>query len=252
MPSDRSYQVVLDGVEADLRSGVLSPGDRLPGERALAAKYGISRASVREALRVLDTIGLVQSAVGSGPGSGAIVISDPAGGMARAMRLHMAARTLPLDDIVQSRMLLEGWAARAAADRVAADEKQFPEIEEASALLERMSADDVDRARFHILDSQFHLAVSALAGSAVISTVMDSLRETIRRYVIEAFTELDDWAGVAAELRRQHHGILDAVVAGDGDAAERLARDHIAWFVDRAGVTTEPAASARSGERRLA
>ncbi|GGC81572.1 GntR family transcriptional regulator [Tersicoccus solisilvae] len=236
MPSDRSYQVVLDGVEADLRSGQLSSGDRLPGERALAAKYGISRASVREALRVLDTIGLVKSAVGSGPASGAIVISEPASGMARAMRLHMAARNLPLEDIVQTRMLLEGWAARAAADRVSTQGTHFSELEEASALLEQMSAKDVDRVRFHILDSQFHLAVSALAGSVVISTVMDSLRETIRGYVIDAFTDLTDWVDVSAELRLQHRGILDAVLAGDGDTAERLARDHIAWFVARAST----------------
>lgn len=234
MPSDRSYQVVLDGVEAELRRGELSPGDRLPGERALATKYGISRASVREALRVLDTIGLVKSAVGSGPSSGATVISEPAGGMARAMRLHMAARNLPLDDIVRTRMLLEGWAARAAAERVAAHGTDFPELAEASTLLAEMDGDEVDRVRFHILDSQFHLAVSALAGSVVISTMMDSLRETIRGYVIDAFTDLADWTEVAAELRAQHRGILDAVLDGDGDAAEERARSHIAWFVERA------------------
>ncbi|OMH34238.1 FadR/GntR family transcriptional regulator [Tersicoccus sp. Bi-70] len=234
MPSDRSYHVVLDGVETDLRNGTLAPGDRLPGERALAEKYGISRASVREAIRVLDTIGLVRSSVGSGPASGAVLVSEPATGMARALRLHMAARNLPLDDIVQTRQLLEGWAARGAADRVAGHGTDAPELAEAEELLARMEAADVDRVEFHVLDSRFHLAVSALAGNVVVSTVMDSLRETIRDYVMGAFSDLANWSEVAGTLRQQHRGILDAVRAGDGDAAEQLAREHIAWFVERA------------------
>ncbi|GEO95052.1 FadR/GntR family transcriptional regulator [Kocuria turfanensis] len=78
MPTaSRMYTVVLDWLEERLRSGEISVGDKLPGERQLAEEFGISRASVREAIRILDAMGLVRSSTGSGPAAGAVVISEP-------------------------------------------------------------------------------------------------------------------------------------------------------------------------------
>ncbi|HKM25778.1 MAG TPA: GntR family transcriptional regulator, partial [Corynebacterium sp.] len=78
----RAYSVVLDWLEEQLRSGEIVVGDKLPGERALAEQFSISRASVREATRILDAMGLVRSGVGSGPNAGAIVISEPSAALA--------------------------------------------------------------------------------------------------------------------------------------------------------------------------
>ena len=103
----RSYDLLLENIEADLRSGAISLGDQLPGERALAETYGISRASVREGIRILDAMGVLRSSSGSGPKSGAIIISEPSAGLSSALRLHMASSRLPVADIVQTRVLLE-------------------------------------------------------------------------------------------------------------------------------------------------
>ena len=67
----RAWQVVLESIERDLLDGRLRPGDHLPGERALSADLGVGRSSVREALRVLEVLGLIRTATGSGPNSGA-------------------------------------------------------------------------------------------------------------------------------------------------------------------------------------
>ena len=72
---ERSYSILLENFERRLRLGELRVGDRLPSERTLAEQYGISRPSVREALRILGALGLIRSSTGSGPKSGAIVIS---------------------------------------------------------------------------------------------------------------------------------------------------------------------------------
>ena len=77
MSTAPAYTVVLDWLEQQLRSGGLRVGDKLPAERALAEDFGISRASVREAVRILAAMGLVRTATGSGPQSGATVISNP-------------------------------------------------------------------------------------------------------------------------------------------------------------------------------
>ena len=81
-PRDAAHSVVLEWVEGRLRDGGLSVGDKLPAERALAEQFGISRASVRDGIRVLDALGLVSSEVGSGPRSGATVVSEPSHALA--------------------------------------------------------------------------------------------------------------------------------------------------------------------------
>ncbi|MBF1676210.1 MAG: FadR family transcriptional regulator, partial [Rothia sp.] len=92
---DRSYSIVLETFERRLRLGELRVGDKLPSERELAARHGISRPSVREGLRVLNALGLIRSSTGSGPKSGAIIISEPSDALSWALRMHIATRSLP-------------------------------------------------------------------------------------------------------------------------------------------------------------
>ncbi|WP_287930998.1 FCD domain-containing protein [Arthrobacter sp.] len=227
----RAYEAVLASIEADLRSGRLSIGDRLPGERTLSEQHGISRASVRDAIRILDVMGLVRTATGSGPKSGTVLISDPAAGLSSTLRLHVASQHLPVADIVQARILLETWAATAAAVK----EIDAPSLARARELLSLMDDPALDREAFHDLDSQFHVLLSSLAGNAVVSAMMESLRLSIMDYVRESVTTDDQWRPVARTLRAQHHGILDALCAGDGELAARLLREHIEWFFSETG-----------------
>jgi len=81
----RTHEIVLARIEADLAAGRWGLGERLPAERALAEELGVSRPSVREALRVLEAMGIVRTAVGSGPDAGATVIDRPAAGLGAAM-----------------------------------------------------------------------------------------------------------------------------------------------------------------------
>src|SRR6218665_567716 len=103
----RAWQTVLDYIESLLQRGTLAPGDRLPGERALVAQLGVGRSSVREALRVLDVLGLIHTRSGSGPSSGATIVAAPRGGMSALMRLHVAVNGFPVADIVRTRLILE-------------------------------------------------------------------------------------------------------------------------------------------------
>ena len=72
MTDQRAWQVVLGRIESDLAAGVLKPGDHLAAERTLAAELGVGRSSVREAVRVLEVLGLLRTQTGSGPSSGAV------------------------------------------------------------------------------------------------------------------------------------------------------------------------------------
>src|SRR3954453_21042046 len=103
----RAWRSVLEHIEADLLDGRLGPGDRLPSERELAATLGVGRSSVREALRVLEVMGLIRTGTGSGPTSGAVIIATPRGGMATLLRLQVAAQGFPRDAVVQALLVLE-------------------------------------------------------------------------------------------------------------------------------------------------
>ncbi|HXD27329.1 MAG TPA: FCD domain-containing protein [Arthrobacter sp.] len=225
----KAYQLVLEDIEDELRSGQLKVGDQLPGERALAEAHGISRASVRDAIRILDVMGVVRTATGSGPGAGAVVISEPATGIATALRMHVASARLSVREIVETRILLETWAARSA-DLDADPGRSAAVLADAHGLLAAMDDPQLERSAFHELDARFHVLLSGLAGNAVIEAMMESLRLAISGYVRDAVRSDEAWEPVAEVLRHQHHGILDAIAAGQGEAAADLLREHIEWF----------------------
>ncbi|MGJ9403440.1 FadR/GntR family transcriptional regulator [Arthrobacter sp. KK5.5] len=228
-PSPRAYETVLEAIEAELRSGSLKLGDQLPGERALAETHGLSRASVRDAIRILDVLGVVRTSTGSGPNAGAVIVSRPAAGLAAALRLHVATRQLTVAEIVQTRILLETGAAEATKIDPENDATRA-KLAVAADLLKQMDDPALGRSDFHALDARFHVLLSSLARNAVIEAMMESLRLSISDYVAESIRSDEDWEPVAAVLRTQHHGILGAVSAGEGQRASKLLREHIEWF----------------------
>lgn len=225
----RAYSVVLDWLEEQLRSGEIVVGDKLPGERALAEQFGISRASVREATRILDAMGLVRSGVGSGPNAGAIVISEPSAALAWALRMHVATKALPVRDLVQTRLVLETQAARDGA--AAPDSEERAQIlRSAGEILDQMDHPGLPATEFHALDAQFHLLLISLAGNVVVETMMASLRQATISYISETVADNPDWPAISRRLQDQHRAILAAVEKREGARAAELLRAHITWF----------------------
>lgn len=225
----RAYTVVLDWLEERLRSGKISVGDKLPGERQFAEDFGISRASVREAIRVLDAMGLVRSATGSGPKAGAVVISEPSAALAWALRMHVATRSLPVGDLVQTRLLLETQSAIGAASAPDGPERTRI-LERAEELLDVMDDPELPARDFHAHDAEFHVLLASLAGNVVVETIMASLRQSTIGYVQETVSGLGNWPEISRTLQEQHREIVAAVRERRGEEAAELLRHHITWF----------------------
>lgn len=221
----KTYELVLGQIEGELSAGRLRLGDRLPGERVLAGQLGVSRPSVREAIRVLEAMGVVRTAVGSGPDAGAVIVAEPSSPLATTLRLHLATSHLPMGDIVQTRVLLESWAVREAAGAA-----QPAHLDAAERLLDAMDDPELPRERFHVLDAEFHVALAALAGNVLISTIMAALREAIHGYVMAAAPNLPDWPATVTRLRHEHRAVLTAIADGDGARAAELVIAHIDGF----------------------
>ncbi len=220
----RAWETVLNHLEQQLVSGHLAPGQRLPGERVLAAELGVGRSSVREALRVMEALGLLTAQTGSGPTAGAMIVSRPTGGMSMLMRLQVAAQNFPVSDVVQTRLVLETEVMRALA---ASD--PTPDLSHAEQLLDAMDDATLAAHEFLVLDARFHIAMADAAGNQVIAAMMTGLRDSIESYVL-AGAPLTTWPTTCTRLRCEHRGLLEAVRAGDPELARARIVEHIRGY----------------------
>ena len=227
----RAWRIVLEKIETDLLEGRLGPGDRLPPERELSTTLGVGRSSVREALRVLEVMGLIRTGTGSGPTSGAIITATPRGGLAALLRLQVAAHGFPLEDVVATRLLFEEWIVRTLATTDGHD------LDEARAAVDAMDDPTLTPGEFLALDAQFHLDLADASGNLVVAASMGGLRASIEGYVRAGAEKVADWDAIAVTLRDEHHRILDAIAAGDPEAARTLVHDHIVGYYAATGLS---------------
>ena len=234
MPADdrRAWESVLAHIEADLLGGRLRPGDRLPGERALAVELGVGRSSVREAIRVLEVLGLIRTATGSGPSAGAIIVALPGGGMSALMRLQVAAQGFPVADVVKTRLVLEASVVTELAEAT-----DRPDLAGPEELLDVMESRELSEAEFLALDAQFHLALAEASGNQVVTAMMAGLRTAIEGYARAGVPALVSWPATSARLMLEHRGILAAITAADAEAARRAVQSHISGYYAETHLT---------------
>ncbi len=221
---EKAWELVLGHVEKQLATGALNPGDRLPGERILAVELGVGRSSVREAIRVLDALGLIRTQTGSGPSAGAIVVSRPSGGMSMLMRLQVAAQGFAVTDVVKTRLILESAVVRELAETPSAH------LDESHELLAVMDNPELSPTEFLVLDAQYHLSLAQATGNEVLAATMAGLRSAIEHYVIEASASIPNWGATRLILQEQHRSILQAIQLGDAVLANSRTAAHIEGY----------------------
>jgi GntR family transcriptional repressor for pyruvate dehydrogenase complex len=222
----RTYEMVPDQVEEQILAGNLGVGDRLPPERDMAAMLGVSRAAIREALRVLEAQGVLRRPkVGTGPESGSIIAGLPSLGLSRLLRLHVALANFPLEDVVEARTTLERASARLAAAHASPEH-----LARMRAALERMADPEVTREEFNDVDTDFHVELAEAAGNRLVADMTIAMRNAMRHTLLRMFGEIDDWPATRVRLLGEHQGVYDAVAAGDAQAAADRVEAHIRNF----------------------
>jgi GntR family transcriptional repressor for pyruvate dehydrogenase complex len=221
----RTYEQVMAQIEERILDGRLKAGDHLPSERELAALLGVSRPSLRESLRVLEALGVVDVRRGGGPDGGAVLHSAPGDGMVNLLKLQIALAHFSWADVLETRMSLEAWSVEEAAYRANDDDHR-----ELTAILDRMEDPTIDSAEFNRLDATFHVKIAESTGNALTAHFMGSLRTAIHRQMVEMYAELADWRETAKTVRAEHREILQAIIERDGRKAAELVRHHIADF----------------------
>lgn len=220
---DRIKQMILDGE--------LRPGDRLPREPDLAARLGLSRSSLREAVKALALIRVLDVRQGDGT---YVTSLDPAlllETMAFVLDLHQDASVLEFFEV---RRILEPAAAARAAIRMSDDD-----IASLRALLDELGQEpSVDALLAN--DVEFHRLIAVGSGNRALASIIDSLRQpTYRARVWRGLTQTNAVAQTVAE----HRAILAAIAAHEPDVARSWATVHIAgverWIQD--AVSLDPA-----------
>ena len=168
----RAHEEVIDQITFAIRAGTYRAGDRLPSERVMMETFGVSRPTVREALRVAESMGLV--AVRHGDPGGPRVLGMPSVGVSRVLDSLLSAERTSVAELLEARMVLEGTAARLAAARPAAElgplEQAYREMEQASAF-----------AQFVEADALFHCRVAEVGGNRLLVVILTALRDPIVR-----------------------------------------------------------------------
>ncbi|MEM8786939.1 MAG: FCD domain-containing protein [Pseudomonadota bacterium] len=224
---------------------VLAPGDTLPGERALAARMGISRTSLRAALQTLTAEGLLISR----HGSGLRVAEDTAGGISEPLERLLASTPDAFEDYIRFRSLIEGASAAEAARH--ADRTARASIARAhDAMAAAVGAGALDAAAW--ADAEFHMAIVEAAGNVVTIQIARSLQTLMQRGIAQSHAESQDDPEAWAALVAQHTRILAALDAGEAEPARRAMQDHLTFQIALLRQTAARVRQQDLSERRLA
>jgi DNA-binding FadR family transcriptional regulator len=216
------YLQVAEQLREAILTGDMAAGDQLPPERELAAAFGASRASVREALRVLEAQGLISVAGAPAP---AVVAEQGARPAREALGALLRLGQVPLGDLVDFRCLLEAEAVR-----LAATQRDAGRLEEAREAVAAMRDGNASLEEFDEADVRFHVALVRGSGNEAMHLVMAALRDAVARHLLAALRERRDPGRTLRRLAAEHAEILDAVESGDGDRAADLVEHHIRGF----------------------
>lgn len=208
------YAEIAAQIQRLIADGRLRPGDKLPPERELAELFGVSRGSVRDAIRVLEMQGLVEPR----HGDGTVVREIPIDRLVRPLAAALSASKDLVAELFDMRKMLEPPLARAAALRATAEDvRALEEIVERQA--RRVQGGEVAIEE----DNEFHYRLAAAAKNQVVLRTMDILMELLRDSRVRSLQS----PGRAEKSLDGHRRILSAVRRGDPDLAVEAMRLHV-------------------------
>src|SRR5499425_2338970 len=212
--STRIYEEIVRQVKAMIAEGRLKGGDRLPPERDLAEKFVVSRTSVREALRALESLGLVEIR----PGEGTFVRQVSIEALVEPLALLMVSQREGIGELFEARRLLEPSLAALAATRATSEE-----IQEMERILEEQAREVAAGRTGLAQDAQFHAAIGAAAHNRAITRITHAIMDLLTQSREESLNT----PGRPTRSHEDHRRVLAAISRRDGEGARKAMLDHI-------------------------
>jgi GntR family transcriptional regulator, transcriptional repressor for pyruvate dehydrogenase complex len=216
-----------------IANGDLKPGQRLPSERELCELFGASRPSLREALRCLSIVGVLNARVGEGTS----VAVDGGKFLRKIVEWRMISERHDIENLLEVRIALEGLsAANTALHGIPED------IEKAEALLASMKRAVGDPKQFANLDLDFHLALANASGN----TLLCDLISLIRNQLAKTLTKVLMLPNALPLSLKEHTAILEAIKRRDTEGAHKAMDAHLRAALGRYRKATRAGAIERS------
>jgi GntR family transcriptional repressor for pyruvate dehydrogenase complex len=206
------YELVAERLIARIGDG-LEAGDPLPPEREIMQQYAVGRSSVREALRMLESRGLIES-----HGNGAFVVAEPRNPFTDGLGMLLADGQTGLQQLFEVRRLLEGEIAGLAAER-----RSAAQLTRLHASIQAMSAGLDSEDSYITADIDFHLILAEATGNRFVVHLMHAVRDQLRA----AFGTVFHVPGSPASSVAEHRAIAEAVASRSGERARDLMNEHI-------------------------
>ena len=215
----RASTSVITQIREAIMSGRFRKGDRLPTEREMARQFGVSRVTVRDALRAVEAAGLIEIRVG---GQGGPYVTEPNPALlAENLRTHLHLQGTTFAELAEARLALETTAARLAAERATEEDL----VEMLAAIREPGPAGTATRS------VDFHTALVRASHNSALLTMFLATQSLLAEAFGTLHASQPDMADVA---RRVHTELYEAIARRDAETAIRLMRDHLYDFAARA------------------
>ena len=222
MPADSLTPVVRTTLTADicrkmvnqLIRGTWGEGDKIPPERELCLKLGVGRASLREALKALEIMGMIETRLGDGT-----YVCKRSDFFSRPLLWAIVSSSeADADELIQARTLIEVELAGLAAEHATVDQ-----LQELTSLLDHMVKAKKNPQEFAQADINFHLAIGRAASNSILLNALHLIRNLLQQWILGALAV----EGVPEKACTQHRRILNAFKNQDGAAARREMRKHL-------------------------
>ena len=212
--STRIYEEIVRQIKGMIAEGRLKSGDQLPPERDLAEKFLVSRTSVREALRALESVGLIEIR----PGEGTFVREISVDALVEPLALVLLSQRAMIAELFEARRLLEPVIAGLAAQRATKDE-----VQEMERILEAQAKEIGSGNTGLAQDAAFHAAIGTAAHNRAITRIVHAVMDLLGQSREESIST----PGRPTRSHEDHQRILAAIRGGDIAAAERAMLDHV-------------------------
>jgi DNA-binding FadR family transcriptional regulator len=212
----RAFDSIIDQVREQLRAGVLRPGQKLPSEREFAVQLGVSRNTVREAVRMLEIAGLVS--LKKGAAGGAFITSSNSEALAQGLVDGLSLANFSIADLMEARIALESAIAkRASAEATSAH------VEELRRLVEVAKAFEGPDQWALRLDAHvaFEKRMAEIAGNPILLLLQRPLLDLTSKISLRIGPSVGD------EIWLERDELLDALAAHDGDRAAKLVEGYL-------------------------
>jgi DNA-binding FadR family transcriptional regulator len=214
----KASEIVIDKIKEEITGGRLKPGMRLPSERDLAIIMGVSRPVIREALRMLQFMGIVQMKPGT---SGALMLDGNIDVLSGSMTLVLDLKILSHKDVIIVRRALEPLAAE-----LAATQRESEHLRTMAEVVDGMRAGRYHGAEFSAANAHFHITVGEASGNLLVATMMKAISRLIFRNT-EMHVRTD-------EVRDMVVQALSGIYQAISDADPQRARTRMEGLLDNA------------------